>query len=137
MIKKATVQKTLKLKNSNSICNVRERISESLARFEYSENDIFAVKLALEEAFVNAVEHGNKGMPDKEVTISYRISSEKINIKIADQGPGFDPEAVPDPRLKENIYKADGRGVLLIKAYMDKVTFNEKGNQISMTKYKS
>ena len=103
----------------------------------YSDDDIFAVHLAVEEAVVNAVKHGNRGDCEKNVTIEYDITSEKIVITITDEGGGFVPGNVDDPRSGENIYKTGGRGVLLIKSYMDSSEYNQSGNSITMTKINS
>ncbi len=92
--------------------------------------------LALQEAFINAVRHGNQMDPDKEVKIEYLVDPEKFEISVTDEGEGFDPEAVPDPRCGENLYKPNGRGLLLMRAYMDAVEYNEKGNRVRMVRYR-
>jgi serine/threonine-protein kinase RsbW len=102
----------------------------------FSEDDIFAVHLALEEAFINAVNHGNRMDPEKEVKIEYFVGAEKVEISMTDEGQGFDPEAVPDPRYGENLYKAGGRGLLLMCSYMDIVEFSKSGNRVRMVRYK-
>jgi serine/threonine-protein kinase RsbW len=104
---------------------------------KFSPEDIFAVHLSLEEAFINAVRHGNKMDPHKEVKIDYSIDPDKIEISMTDQGSGFRPNIVPDPRFGDNIYKTGGRGLFLIRAYMDKVEFNEQGNCVHMVKHKT
>jgi serine/threonine-protein kinase RsbW len=103
----------------------------------YSKDDQFAIHLALEEAIVNAVRHGNKEDADKDVVIEYTVRPEKIEVSVTDQGQGFKPEDVADPRSGENIYKAGGRGVLLIKSYMNNVEYNKTGNSVRMTKINS
>lgn len=102
----------------------------------FSENELFSVHLALEEAFANAVKHGNKNDPKKQVRIEYAVDNEKIEIRITDQGQGFNPAGIADPRCEENIYKAYGRGVLLINSYMDEVHYLSGGTCIHMVKYK-
>jgi len=119
-----------------AIAEVCEWILPKLEANNFSQADIFAVHLALEEAFINAIKHGNKMNPDKEVKIAYSVSSDKVEISLTDQGKGFDPEAVPDPRLGENLYKSEGRGLLLMQSYMDVVEFNERGNRVHMVRYK-
>lgn len=104
---------------------------------DFSREDIFAVHLALKEAFINAVNHGNKMDPNKEIKIDYSIDLDKIEVSMTDEGDGFDPDSVPDPRCKENLYKTKGRGLLLIRSYMDMVEFNEGGNHVHMVKHKS
>jgi serine/threonine-protein kinase RsbW len=120
----------------SAISDVYERIVSKLEDNGYSEDDIFAVHLALEEAFLNAITHGNKMDPGKKVRIDYSVSADKVEIDIMDQGEGFDPETVPDPRLGQNLYKTAGRGLLLISSYMDVVEFNEQGNHVHIVRYK-
>ncbi|HPY52032.1 MAG TPA: ATP-binding protein, partial [Sedimentisphaerales bacterium] len=90
----------------------------------------------LEEAFLNAVKHGNKMDPSKTVTIDYAIDPEKVEIRIQDQGSGFNPQTVPDPRVGENLYRPEGRGLLLMSAYMHVFEYNERGNGVHMIRYK-
>jgi len=102
----------------------------------FSQDDLFAVHLALEEAFLNAVKHGNKMDPTKKVTVEYAVDPEKVEISITDQGDGFDPGTVPDPRVGENLYRPEGRGLLLMGAYMHVVEYNARGNSLHMVRYK-
>jgi serine/threonine-protein kinase RsbW len=111
-------------------------ILSKLESENFDSKDIFAVHLAIEEAFLNAVKHGNKNDPDKKVKVEYTINPDRIDITITDDGDGFNPENVPDPRENENLYKPQGRGLLLINTYMDVVEYNDKGNSVHMTKYK-
>ncbi|OHB65122.1 MAG: hypothetical protein A2Y76_02475 [Planctomycetes bacterium RBG_13_60_9] len=103
----------------------------------FSQDDIFAVHLALEEAFHNAVKHGNKMDPDKSVTIDCVVDREKIEIRMTDEGRGFDPSRIPDPRVGQNLYRPDGRGLLLIRSYMHIVEYSERGNSLRMVRRKS
>lgn len=119
-----------------AVSGVWRKVSSELEASNFCEEDVFAVHLALEETFINAVKHGNKSDPDKKIKIDYSISAEKVEISIADEGNGFDPDAVPDPRSGENIYKTEGRGLLLIRSYMDVVDFNKRGNRIHMIRYR-
>lgn len=109
---------------------------EKLRENQYNEDDIFGVHLAVEEAFHNAVEHGNGKDPTKSVHIEYSVNREKIEIQITDEGSGFNPNDVPDPRLGDNLYRPNGRGLLLINAYMDEVHYNERGNCVTMARYR-
>jgi len=121
---------------ASSLDEVCERIVSEAERHKYSEDDIFAVHLALEEAFINAVRHGNKDCLGKGIAVDYTITAERIEISVTDQGNGFDPQAVPDPRSAENLYKTCGRGLLLMRCFMNKVEFNEVGNCVRMVRYK-
>ncbi len=112
-----------------------KRILGKLKECQYSDDDLFAVHLAFEEAFLNAVKHGNKMDPTKTVKVEYSIDQNKIEIAITDEGTGFDPSRIPDPRVGDNLYRPDGRGLLLIGAYMDVMEYNETGNRVYMAKY--
>lgn len=118
---------------SEGVCHLIMSILEDSG---FGKEDVFAVHLALQEAFINAVRHGNQMDPDKEVKIEYLVDSEKFEISVTDEGDGFDPEAVPDPRCEENLYKPNGRGLLLMRAYMDVVEYNEKGNGVRMVRHR-
>lgn len=120
----------------NAAAPLAKKLLTELQANGYSPDDIFAVHLAFEEAFTNAVKHGNQFDPKKNVIIDYMIDSEKVDIKITDQGIGFSPGEVQDPRDDENIHKTFGRGVFLIRSYMDTVEFNQQGNSLHMIKLK-
>lgn len=120
------------------ISELRQICTKILCRAErlgYSEDALFAIRLAMEESIINAVKHGNKRNPDKDVIIEYGLSPQRLDLWVTDEGQGFDFDHLDDPRREENIYKTNGRGVLLIKAYMDVVEYNETGNSVHMTKY--
>jgi len=120
----------------SAIVEISRKILSSLKASKFSQEDIFAVHLALEEAFINSIRHGNKMDPTKEVKIDYSVTLDKIEISMTDQGNGFKPDAVPDPRYGDNLYKTGGRGLFLIRSYMNEVKFNERGNGLRMVKYK-
>lgn len=103
----------------------------------FDEDDAFAIHLAIEEALRNAVEHGNDCDESKQVTVECTITSDKFDISISDEGSGFKPDVLPDPRSQENLYKCSGRGVLLMRAYMDVVDYNDRGNCVHMIKYRT
>jgi serine/threonine-protein kinase RsbW len=129
-----------KIVSKGIISELRQICSRILCRANvlgYSKDDQFAIHLALEEAVVNAVRHGNKQDTEKDIVIEYDLSPEKIELWVTDQGGGFKPGDVADPRSGENIYKAGGRGVLLIKSYMNSVEYNKTGNSVHMTKLNS
>lgn len=112
---------------------VREQIVEALIRQGYSETAAFAVRLAFEEAVSNAFRHGHRDLPhETPIGVEYAIGPDELEITLQDRGPGFKPGDVPDPTLEENLELPSGRGLLLIRAYMSGVEFNEAGNQIRM-----
>ncbi|HEV7891222.1 MAG TPA: ATP-binding protein [Pyrinomonadaceae bacterium] len=90
--------------------------------------------IALDEAFVNAVKHGNRHDHQKLVRITADISTKEARFTIEDEGEGFDVTGIPDPRDPENLFKTSGRGVLLIYNIMDEVEYNERGNRLTMVK---
>jgi serine/threonine-protein kinase RsbW len=113
-----------------------ELILSELEGNGFDKEDIFAIHLALGEAFINAVKHGNKMDPAKKVKIEYSVDPDKVEISMTDEGDGFDPDGVPDPRAGKNLYKPDGRGLFLMKSYMDVVRYNQRGNCVYMVRYK-
>lgn len=97
-------------------------------------DDLFALELSFVEAMNNAFIHGNKRNSEKSVQIDYRYDGETFEIKITDEGKGFDGDKVPDPLEDDNLTKDCGRGLLLISHYMDDVHYNSQGNQVYMKK---
>ncbi len=137
MASKIPISRSIAVESTPSaIIGVCRHILAELEANNFSQDDIFAVHLALEEALINAVEHGNKMDPDKEVKIDYSVDMDKIEISVTDNGNGFNPNTVPDPRYGENLYKSGGRGLFLIRSYMDVVEFNERGNRMHLVRYK-
>jgi serine/threonine-protein kinase RsbW len=90
--------------------------------------------VALDEAFINAVKHGNKNDPTKLVRVGAELSPKEACFTIEDEGPGFDVETIPDPRDPANLFKSSGRGVLLMYNIMDEVEYNAQGNRVKMVK---
>jgi serine/threonine-protein kinase RsbW len=120
----------------SAVVDVFNQIRPGLQTSNFSEEDIFAIHLALEEAFTNAVKHGNKMEPNKAVKIDYAIEPDKIEICMTDEGPGFDPQVIPDPRYGDNLYKPAGRGMLLMRSFMDVIEYSERGNSVRMIRYR-
>jgi serine/threonine-protein kinase RsbW len=111
-------------------------IEDALQAAGYSEHDMFSIKLALEEALVNAIKHGNQMDAAKRVFVSYTVTAERFDIWITDEGLGFNPEEVPDPTAIENIERPCGRGLLLMRGFMAVVQYHGKGNIVYMSKIK-
>ena len=82
------------------------------------------------EAVNNAIIHGNGGDPARKVLVFYRVTKTEAVISVVDEGKGFDVAAVPDPLLPENRRRDHGRGIFLIRHYLDEVSFNKAGNRI-------
>ncbi|MFN3168914.1 MAG: ATP-binding protein [Phycisphaeraceae bacterium] len=114
---------------------VQQAIVEAIQQHGcYKREAVFAVRLALDEALVNAVKHGNQNDPDKFVQIDFDIDDERLVIEVEDQGGGFAPTDLPDPTAPENLSRPNGRGVMLMRAYMTDVAFNDRGNRVILTK---
>jgi serine/threonine-protein kinase RsbW len=107
---------------------------ERAARLGIINQDSSNLFIALDEAFVNAVKHGNKGDSSKLVRITAELSSREARFTVEDEGEGFDPSTIPDPLDPTNLFKTSGRGVLLIYNIMDEVEYNERGNRLTMVK---
>ncbi len=95
----------------------------------------FDVRLAVEEAVRNAIEHGNTYNKELPVLIRYSVDGKKITVDIQDKGTGFHLKSVPDPREGGNLLQEGGRGVFLMHKLMDKVRYNKKGNRVTMIKF--
>ena len=113
---------------------IQSRIEEALVATAYTEHEIFAIKLAVEEALVNAIKHGNQMEPDKTVRVAYTVNDEQFSIRIEDEGLGFSPAEVPDPTAEENIERPCGRGLLIIRNFMTSVDYVGRGNIVVMFK---
>lgn len=113
---------------------LEEQMLVDVAQHGFSEAEVFAIKLALEEAFANAIKHGNSYDAAKKVQIEYKVDSTQASFCIADDGPGFKPCAVPDPTVDENLEVTSGRGLMLMRAYMDEVSYNDRGNCVHLVK---
>lgn len=111
---------------------VQKRILEEIEQQGYIPDALFGIKLALEEALINAIKHGNKFDRSKSVRIEATIGPEKSEIAIEDEGPGFDRASVPDPTLDENLERLHGRGILLMESYMHDVHWSRGGRRIEM-----
>lgn len=117
------------------LARVEATILPCLESKGYSQRCLFAVRLAVEEAVINAMRHGNQLDKAKKVTLDFRVDQEKATIAIADEGEGFDLSQVPDPTKDENLEIEHGRGIVLMRAYMDKVEYSPKGNVVTLVKY--
>src|SRR3982750_2770768 len=85
----------------------------------FEEEDLHKIGMAVRESMVNAVVHGNQYSKDKKVHVTISANSDRMTIKIADQGKGFDLNQLPDPLAEENLLRNSGRGIFLIRAFMD------------------
>jgi serine/threonine-protein kinase RsbW len=111
-----------------------ERILEEVRRQGYGNEVAFAVKLALEEALTNAVKHGNCNDPGKSIVVRYAVTRERAVIIVRDEGCGFEPDGIPDCTKPERLSVPNGRGIMLMRAYMDEVYYRAGGREVYMSK---
>jgi serine/threonine-protein kinase RsbW len=128
---------SVSLSTTDQTGSLLDEVTAAMRSLGYREEDIFGVRLALEEALVNAIKHGHKYDPSKRVTVRYRIRPEHVLVDVEDQGPGFDPSGVPDPTAPENLERASGRGLLLMRCYTSWLRHNKRGNRVLLCKYAS
>jgi len=117
------------------IKQVNELITRMFQQTKLSEDDVAEFEYCLNEALMNAIEHGSKLDPNKFVYVSYILMKDMLVLEIEDEGPGFDSREVPDPTAEENIFNPRGRGIYIMKKYMDNVEYNDKGTKIILTKH--
>ncbi|MHB1421742.1 MAG: ATP-binding protein [Gemmataceae bacterium] len=113
---------------------LQEEIEQLLNARNVHEHDVFSIKLALEEALVNAIKHGNQMDRSKNVHVAYQLFADRFHVQIRDDGDGFEMSDVPDPTCFENLERPCGRGLMLMRHYMSEVAFNERGNGVNMSK---
>lgn len=107
------------------------------AEVGFSEDDQYKIGLAVHEGVMNAFQYGNEQRRERKIRVTFELLEEKLVIHVTDQGAGFRLEDIPDPRDDENVLDDSGRGVLLMKAFMDEVevlTSAEGGAQVVMVK---
>ena len=113
---------------------VLEYLQERVAKLGLIQPDRSNLFVALDEAFVNAVKHGNKNDPTKLLRITAELSPQEASFTVEDEGEGFDIGEIPDPCDPANLFRTSGRGVLLIYNIMDEVEYNAQGNRVKMVK---
>jgi serine/threonine-protein kinase RsbW len=120
-----------------TVAKAAAAVSEFIGRSGISEDAAFGIVMAVREAVTNAVLHGNRQDENKTVDIVLKSSPDAVEISVHDQGPGFNPEEVPDPTVTENIMKTSGRGIFFMRTFMDEVDWlirPEGGTTVRMLK---
>jgi serine/threonine-protein kinase RsbW len=119
-----------------SVSKAEQASFELAARSGFDKNECAHIAMAVREATMNAVVHGNRRDPSKRVTVSCENTPQSLTIAVRDEGPGLDPATLPDPLAPENLLKQSGRGIFLIRTFMDEVDFKNisPGTEIIMTK---
>src|SRR5947208_8450297 len=113
---------------------VLEYLLDRVAKLGMIEVEQSNLYIALDEAFVNAVKHGNRHDPEKLLRVTAELSAHEAIFTVEDEGDGFDVREIPDPRDAANLFKSSGRGVLLIYNIMDEVEYSERGTRLKMVK---
>jgi serine/threonine-protein kinase RsbW len=129
---------SLQLKSTmESVSEVEAAAERLAAEAGLDEDERFHVAMAAREAAVNAVLHGNEYDPAKRVTASFENTGAALVITIADQGKGVDPDTLPDPLAPENLLRGTGRGIFLIRSFMDEVHFRQlhPGTELTIVKH--
>jgi serine/threonine-protein kinase RsbW len=123
----------------DSVDKVEQTGEQYASRAGFDEDTVSHIGMAVREAAVNAVLHGNAYDKGKQITASFETTSESLIIRIADQGPGLDPGTIPDPLAPENILRGSGRGIFLIRAFMDEVNFRQlhPGTELTLIKHRT
>ena len=103
----------------------------------FDEDEQHRIEMAVHESMINAIWHGNKNDSSKSVWLQFKIHRDRLEIRIRDQGTGFDPNHIPDPLESENLLNVSGRGIFLIRSFMDEFrveNVNGAGTEVTMVK---
>lgn len=120
--------------------NKAEKTAESCAQSAgFDEDTVPQITMAVREAAVNAVIHGNSYDPAKQFSVAFETTPEAMTVRVCDEGQGLDPETLPDPLAPENILRGSGRGIFLIRAFMDEVHFRklQPGTELTLIKHRT
>lgn len=120
-----------------SVDRLEQTAEKAAQKAGMDEDAVFQVSMAVREAAVNAVLHGNAYDSHKKITASFENTGASLVIRITDQGKGLDPATLPDPLAPENILSGTGRGIFLIRSFMDEVHFRQlsPGTELTLIKY--
>ncbi len=103
-------------------------VDDALERLGLDDDSRHWVGIAIREAVANAIKHGNRQDPEKEVEVELAIIEDQAIIRVVDQGEGFDLQAVDDPLAPENLLKPNGRGIFYMKNFMDEIRYDSRPN---------
>ena len=119
-----------------SVNKAEEMADQAASQAGFDEDTRSGISMAVREGMINAVLHGNAYDPAKRVNLTFEQSGRELTVTIADQGKGFVPEEVPDPLAPENLLKQSGRGIFLMRTFMDEVRFRKLncGTEITLIK---
>jgi serine/threonine-protein kinase RsbW len=131
-------RRTLRLNSTMESVEEIESLAEKTAKDAgFDEDEAFHITMAVREAAVNAVLHGNEYDPAKHVIASFEQTSSNLIFIVGDEGKGVDPDSLPDPLAPENLLRGTGRGIFLIRSFMDEVHFRQlhPGTELTMIKH--
>ena len=117
---------------AENIALAEKLIDEACQKHGVHESHYGNILIALTEAVNNAIHHGNRQDPAKQVTVGYHVDGDRVVFVVKDQGAGFDHDHLPDPTDPENIEKPHGRGVFLMRALADDIAFSDNGATVAM-----
>jgi serine/threonine-protein kinase RsbW len=123
----------------DSVDAAESSVLEAAGDIGFDEEDLHRLGMAVREAMVNAVVHGNRYNSRKKVHLECTQIEDRLNVSITDQGEGFDPRAIPDPLAEENLLRQSGRGIMLIQAFVDEFSIkpgDPQGTRITLVKYR-
>lgn len=123
--------------SSKSIGECQSRLAELLEDLEFPDRDRFSVRLAVEEALVNALKHGNCRDESRAIEVTCQANGDLIRVEIRDEGAGFDPQGVKSSCEDAHLLNPNGRGIALMRQFMDRVEFNGAGNRVVLEKQRS
>ena len=129
--------KRMELQLPSALAEVRQAVDkflDFLKGLPLSEDDLFDLRLCVEESLINAIKYGNRENRELPVKFEAAYSDSEIFLAVEDRGNGFDPAKLKDPTQECNLEAQSGRGVFLIRKLMDSVSYNAKGNRVEMVK---
>ena len=130
---------TLQLASTmESVSRIESTAEQMATAAGFDEDETFRITMAVREAAVNAVLHGNEYDPGKKVTATFEDNGQSLVFTICDEGKGVDPDSLPDPLAAENLLRGTGRGIFLLRSFMDEVHFRQlhPGTELTMIKHR-
>jgi len=120
-----------------TVDNAEQTASRIASESGFGEDEVMQIAMAVREAAVNAVLHGNAYDPEKKVELEFQRTKRALVIIIRDQGKGMDLTKIPDPLAPENLLKTSGRGIFLIRSFMDEVEIHpsHNGTEVKLVKH--